>query len=366
MEHTVTLNDGVKIPQIGFGTFQIANDGSTYKAVREALDLGYRHIDTAAAYFNEEEVGRAIKDSGLAREEIFVTSKLWLQDYGFEKASAGLDTSLRKLGLDYIDLYLLHQPYGEVAEAWRALEQGKAQGKVRSIGVSNMTVKIWQSFVPHFKTQPSVNQIEYNPYCLQKEIRKLMAQTHTTLEGWGPLGRGMGTLLKDPVIDKIAKAHDKTCAQDYLYTTAVFLNQDLNEVFEIAKTSKFDYLQFHGQESLAYIQKVKDKFPKLKLIKALNIYDPNFKEDYQSFAKLCDLILLDSKNPGSGKSFDWTDIPSFVDKSRTLLSGGIKLSNLKEALELGFIGLDLSSGAEIVKGQKDLGLIQDLMHKILE
>ncbi len=213
MEHTVTLNDGVKIPQIGFGTFQIANDGSTYKAVKEALDLGYRHIDTAAAYFNEEEVGRAIKDSGLAREEIFVTSKLWLQDYGFEKASAGLDTSLRKLGLDYIDLYLLHQPYGEVAEAWRALEQGKAQGKVRSIGVSNMTVKIWQSFVPHFKTQPSVNQIEYNPYCLQKEIRKLMAQTHTTLEGWGPLGRGMGTLLHDPVIDKIAKAHDKTCAQ---------------------------------------------------------------------------------------------------------------------------------------------------------
>lgn len=167
-------------------------------------------------------------------------------------------------------------------------------------------------------------------------------------------------------VNKALELIDKTCAQDYLYTTAVFLNQDLNEVFEIAKTSKFDYLQFHGQESLAYIQKVKDKFPKLKLIKALNIYDPNFKEDYQSFAKLCDLILLDSKNPGSGKSFDWTDIPSFVDKSRTLLSGGIKLSNLKEALELGFIGLDLSSGAEIVKGQKDLGLIQDLMHKILE
>ncbi len=213
MEHTVTLNDGVKIPQIGFGTFQIANDGSTYKAVREALDLGYRHIDTAAAYFNEEEVGRAIKDSGIAREEIFVTSKLWLQDYGFDKARAGLETSLKKLGLDYIDLYLLHQPYGEVLGAWEASEAAKAQGKVRSIGVSNMTVKIWQNFVPNFKTKPSVNQIEYNPYCLQKEIRKLMAKSHTVLEGWGPLGRGTGTLLHDPVIDKIAKAHGKTTAQ---------------------------------------------------------------------------------------------------------------------------------------------------------
>ena len=207
------LNDGNRIPVLGLGVFRTPSGEITRNAVRTALEYGYRHIDTARVYCNEKSVGRAIKDSGIAREEIFVTSKLWLQDYGFDKARAGLETSLKKLGLDYIDLYLLHQPYGEVLGAWEALEAAKAQGKVRSIGVSNMTVKIWQNFVPNFKTKPSVNQIEYNPYCLQKEIRKLMAKSHTVLEGWGPLGRGTGTLLHDPVIDKIAKAHGKTTAQ---------------------------------------------------------------------------------------------------------------------------------------------------------
>ncbi len=121
MEYKI-LNDGTRIPMLGFGTFKIPNDGSTYKAVREALDLGYRHIDTACAYFNEKEVGEAIKDSGINREEIFLTSKMWLQDYAYEDAKKAIDTSLRKLNVDYIDLYLLHQPYGKVLEAWQALE----------------------------------------------------------------------------------------------------------------------------------------------------------------------------------------------------------------------------------------------------
>lgn len=151
-------------------------DGSTYKAVREALDLGLRHIDTAAAYFNEQEVGKAIRESGIAREEIFLTSKLWLQDYGYGAAKRGIETSLRKLGLDYMDLYLIHQPYGDVPGAWRAMEEAKRDGKIRSIGVSNMTPKIWNSFVPQFDTLPSVNQVEFNPYCQQKEIRRIMAE----------------------------------------------------------------------------------------------------------------------------------------------------------------------------------------------
>ena len=119
---TVKLNDGVEIPVYGFGTFQIPADGSTYKAVRTALELGIRHIDTAVAYFNEQEVGKAIQESGIPREEIFLTSKLWLQDYGYEPAKKGIEASLRKLGLDYIDLYLIHQPYGDVPVAWKAME----------------------------------------------------------------------------------------------------------------------------------------------------------------------------------------------------------------------------------------------------
>ena len=127
----VKLNDGVEIPVYGFGTFQIPADGSTYKAVREALELGIRHIDTAVAYFNEAEVGKAIRESGIKREEIFLTSKLWLQDYGYEAAKKGIETSLKKLGLDYMDLYLIHQPYGDVPGAWRAMEEAKSEGKIR-------------------------------------------------------------------------------------------------------------------------------------------------------------------------------------------------------------------------------------------
>lgn len=210
---TVTLNDGVKIPVYGFGTFQIPADGSTYKTVREALDLGIRHIDTAVAYFNEQEVGKAIRESGIPREEIFLTSKLWLQDYGYEAAKKGIETSLRKLGLDYMDLYLIHQPYGDVPGAWKAMEEAKAEGKIRSIGVSNMTPKIWNSFVPQFETMPSVNQVEFNPYYQQKEIRKIMAEANVQLEGWGPLGQGNKAMLADPVIREIAEAHGKDVGQ---------------------------------------------------------------------------------------------------------------------------------------------------------
>lgn len=210
---TITLNDGVEIPVYGFGTFQIPADGSTYHAVRTALDMGIRHIDTAVAYFNEQEVGQAIRESGIPRNEIFLTSKLWLQDYGYEGATKGIETSLRKLGLDYIDLYLIHQPYGDVPGAWRAMEDAKKGGKIRSIGVSNMTPKIWDHFIPQFDSMPSVNQVEFNPYCQQKELRQRMAAAKVQLEGWGPLGQGNAELLSDPVIKTIAEAHGKQAGQ---------------------------------------------------------------------------------------------------------------------------------------------------------
>lgn len=210
---TFTLNDGVVIPSVGFGVFMIPVGDETYNAVRTALSLGYRHIDTAAAYFNEADVGRAIRDSGIPREEIFVTSKLWLQDYGYEPAKKGIETSLKNLGLGYIDLYLNHQPYGDVPGAWKAMEEAKKEGKIRSIGVSNMTLKIWNSFVPQFDTMPSVNQVECNPLYQQKEIRKLMAEHDVRLEAWYPLGHGDKALLENPVITDLAEKYGKNPGQ---------------------------------------------------------------------------------------------------------------------------------------------------------
>ena len=173
MTQAMTLNDGNKIPAIGFGVFQIPADGSTYTAVKEALEVGYRHIDTAQAYFNEKEVGQAIMDSGIPWEDIFVTSKLWIQDFAYETAKVTIDTTLEKMGLDYLDLYLLHQPYGEVEEAWKALEEAKSAGKIKSIGVSNFTPSFWKQFVPNFATIPAVNQVEFNPYFQQKALKHL-------------------------------------------------------------------------------------------------------------------------------------------------------------------------------------------------
>lgn len=210
---TVQFNDGNQIPTVGFGVFRIPADGSTYQAVKEALAVGYRHIDTAVAYFNEQEVGQAIKDSGIPREEIFVTSKLWLQDYGYEAATKGLETSLKKLGLDYIDLYLLHQPYGDVPGAWRALEDAKAAGKIKSIGVSNMTPTIWNKFVPDFATTPAVNQVEFNLFFQQQELRKLLDPLDVKIEAWSPLGAGNQNVLTNETVLALADKYHKNAGQ---------------------------------------------------------------------------------------------------------------------------------------------------------
>lgn len=210
---TVQFNDGNQIPAVGFGVFRIPADGSTYQAVKEALAVGYRHIDTAVAYFNEQEVGQAIKDSGIPREEIFVTSKLWLQDYGYEAATKGLETSLKKLGLDYINLYLLHQPYGDVPGAWRALEDAKAAGKIKSIGVSNMTPTIWNKFVPDFATTPAVNQVEFNLFFQQQELRKLLDPLDVKIEAWSPLGAGNQNMLTNETVLALADKYHKNAGQ---------------------------------------------------------------------------------------------------------------------------------------------------------
>ncbi len=210
---TFRLNDGNEIPAVGFGVFMIEPNGPAFDAVTEAVRAGYRHIDTAAAYFNEADVGRAIRASGVPREEFFVTSKLWLQDYGFEAARAGIDASLRKLGTDYVDLYLLHQPYGDLAGAWRALEEAKRAGKIRSIGVSNMTPKLWSEWIPRFDTIPAVNQVECNPLFQQKELRNLLDEKDVRLEAWYPLGHGNKELLENPEIVRLAAKYGKNAGQ---------------------------------------------------------------------------------------------------------------------------------------------------------
>ena len=207
----IKLNDGIEIPTIGFGTFLIPPDGSTYRAVREALEVGYRHIDTATAYENEEEVGRAVRDSGIPREDVFITSKLWLSQFG--DPQKGVERSLKKLNMDYIDLYLIHQPYGDVPGAWRGLEKAKVDGKLRSIGVSNMSPKIWNAFIPQFETLPSINQIECNPFAQQTEIRRLMAQDDVRVECWGPLGQGNKDLLTNETLRLIGEKYGKNIGQ---------------------------------------------------------------------------------------------------------------------------------------------------------
>ncbi len=209
----ITLNDGNKIPAVGFGVFRVDCGRPTFDAALKALELGYRHIDTATAYYNEADVGAAVRASGLPREEVWVTSKLWIQDYGYEQAKWGIDRSLAKLGIDYIDLYLLHQPYGDVVGAWKALEEAKEAGKIRSIGVSNMSVNLWNQFVPQFDTLPAVNQVQCNPLNQQKELRALLAKDGVVTEAWGPLGQGNADLLSNEVLAGIGEKYGKNVGQ---------------------------------------------------------------------------------------------------------------------------------------------------------
>lgn len=166
---TITLNNGVEMPQLGFGVFQVTDLKECEEAVLNAIKAGYRLFDTAAAYGNEEAVGRAIKKSGIPREAFFITTKLWVSDSNYEKAGKALDRSLEKLGLDYLDLYLMHQPYGDVAGAWRAMEEAYQAGKVRAIGLSNFYPDQYQNLVLMSEVKPAVNQIEINPFFQQQE-----------------------------------------------------------------------------------------------------------------------------------------------------------------------------------------------------
>ncbi|WP_405965563.1 aldo/keto reductase [Streptomyces sp. NBC_00723] len=209
---TVTLNNGVTMPILGFGVFQIAPD-QTEQAVTDALAAGYRLLDTAAAYGNEEAVGRAIKNSGVPREELFVTTKLWVQDTGEENTARAFETSLRNLGLDYLDLYLIHQPYGDVHGSWRAMEKLNREGRAKAVGVSNFHPDRLVDLIEHNEVTPAVNQIETHPFFQRIDDQELMREQGVQIESWGGFAEGKNNLFTHPVLGVIAEQHDRSVAQ---------------------------------------------------------------------------------------------------------------------------------------------------------
>lgn len=210
---TIKLANGVEMPMIGFGVYRIKPGQDTEKAVSAALKTGYRAIDTAATYQNEGDVAAAIKESGLSRKDVFVTTKLWLQDYGEKAAQEEVDRVLKQTGLDYIDLYLLHQPLADYYAAWRGLEKSYRAGKIRALGISNFTPGVALDFMMNNEIKPMVNQIELHPFYQQDARVKWFQQHGIVVESWGPFAHGQGNIFKNPVLSEIAKNHQKTVAQ---------------------------------------------------------------------------------------------------------------------------------------------------------
>ncbi|MFC5449854.1 aldo/keto reductase [Paenibacillus aestuarii] len=209
----VILNNGVEMPILGFGVYQIKDHNECEQSVYDAIMAGYRLIDTAASYQNEEAVGRAIKRSGVARDELFITTKLWVQDTGYERTKKAFEKSLERLQTDYLDLYLIHQPFGDVHGSWRAMEELYREGKVRAIGVSNFHEDRLIDLIIHNEVIPSVNQVETHPFNQQIENAKFMKENHVQIESWAPFAEGRNDLFQNEVLVSLAEKYNKSVAQ---------------------------------------------------------------------------------------------------------------------------------------------------------
>ncbi|BBF84181.1 oxidoreductase [Aquitalea magnusonii] len=210
---TITLNNDIQMPLQGFGVFQMNEPAECEACVAAALQTGYRLIDTAASYGNEEAVGRAIASSGIPREQLFITTKLWLHDTGYEQTLQAFERSMARLQLDYLDLYLIHQPYGDIHGSWRAMEQLYRDGRIRAIGVSNFHPDRVMDLVMRNKVVPAVNQIETHPFCQQTATARFLQQQGIQLESWGPFAEGRNNLFGNEVLQDIAQQHGRSVAQ---------------------------------------------------------------------------------------------------------------------------------------------------------
>lgn len=211
--HKVVLNNGVEMPILGFGVFQISDHEECERSVLGALETGYRLIDTAAAYMNEEAVGSAIAQSHVTREDLFITTKLWIQDAGYQTARKAFEKSLAKLQLDYLDLYLIHQPFGDIYGAWRTMEELYREGRVRAIGVSNFPPDRLMDLMTHHEVVPAVNQIETHPFCQQAATQAFLQEHKVQIESWGPFAEGRNNLFGNELLSSIGKKYDKSVAQ---------------------------------------------------------------------------------------------------------------------------------------------------------
>lgn len=238
------LSNGVEIPAMGYGVYMMTSQ-DVEEYLPQAIGAGMRHIDTANAYFNEVAVGKVIKDSGIDRSEFFVTSKLWPRDYGYEDCKRAIDATLRRLDMDYVDLLLLHQPYGKYTEAWKALEEAQEAGKVRAIGLSNFNREKFQEVLDMATVTPQVLQVELHPYWNQHEMREWLEPMGVRFEAWYPLGHGDQALLNDPVLTEIAQRRGKTTAQVILrwdfQNGVVTFPKSLNPVHMAQNLDIFDF-----------------------------------------------------------------------------------------------------------------------------
>lgn len=251
----VILNNGVEMPIMGFGVYQIADQNECEQSVYDAIMAGYRLIDTAASYLNEEAVGRAIKRSGVAREELFITTKLWVQDTGYENTKKAFEKSLERLQLDKLDLYLIHQPFGDVYGSWRAMEELYREGKIRAIGVSNFQMDRLIDLIIHNEVVPAVNQVETHPFNQQVESAAFMKENNVQIQSWAPFAEGRNNMFQNEVLVSIAEKVNKSVAQVVLrwltQREIVVIPKSVRKERMVENFNIFDFeLSQHDMESI--------------------------------------------------------------------------------------------------------------------